>query len=366
MTADLIDDHCPVAMWEAGRSARALSFALIVAVSACESAPVHEQASILPQPSDWVDCGPVLHAGGEGEWDRHIWGGFAASILKRDGRYLLYYQGSAGYHEVEHTVMNRAIGVAVSTDGLRFAKHPSNPVLTFSPKGNHEEGAVSSAPLVDEENRVVMYYGANTWAGGDRVNADARLAVSEDGIHFSDMGVVLDHTDASVWGSGDELFPILAFRDGERRLLYYLPNGGLGGTLRRGRLGVARSEGTNGWQTAAVVSGRRSVRAWGAGSAVRIGSGTYALFLANNGGSNPQMEVRTMSAARPDHLSAPVHRYQWTDISPQTVLFDVEEDRWLMYYRRGTHEQYGVMVAVPRLRHGDPELRAQLCEPELP
>jgi hypothetical protein len=333
---------------------------LALLASSCRSAPVHEYRLALPAVSDWVDCGLALLSGRNGEWDRFLWGGFAASVLKRNGQYLLYYQGSDGYHEGEHTVTNRAIGLATSADGVQFTKHPGNPILTFSPFGNHEEGAVSSAPYVDAQNRVVMYYGANTWAGADQVNADARLAISEDGLHFTDQGVVLDRTDRSVWGWGDELFPVLAFVHGERRLLYYIPNG----TPQRGQLGVAWEDSTGARRrTAPARSGRRAVTAWGSGSMARVGSGAYAIFLAYSRGPEAYMEVRTVSPDRPDQLSAPVQRYEWEAFAPMAVLLDEAEDRWLLYYRDATHQWYGVMVAPVAGRSPAPASQEAPCVP---
>jgi hypothetical protein len=329
--------------------------------SGCVGAPSHEFRLDPPRSEDWVDCGTVLQAGEKGAWDAILWGGFASSIVKRGDRYLLYYQGSDDYHETEHTVMHRAIGVATSTDGIHFTKHPGNPVLTYSPRGNHEEGAVSSAPLLDEEGRVVLYYGANIWAGGEWVNADARVAISDDGLSFTDRGVVLHFTDESVWGWGDELFPILAFRHDGRLLLYYIPNG----TRETGQLGVAWGEDVETLRTAPARSGHRPVRAWGSGSVVRVDEEVYALFLAYSRGDESYMEVRTVSPSRPDRLSDPLRRYEWDAFAPMTVLFDEEHDRWLLYYRDASHERYGVLAASLATGHGevDPCARAAVAEP---
>ena len=187
----------------------------------CAPASLEQYASSIPERSDWTDCGPVLEPGQPGEWDLYLWGGFAASVVKRGGTYFLYYQGSDGYDERDGTVTNRAIGVATSPDGLHFTKHPQNPVLRFSPTGNHEEGAVSSAVVVDGP-MVVMSYGANTWTGRDQVSADARLATSADGVRFTDHGVILDHADRQVWGYGDEIFPVIGvpIRRAAGRLLH--------------------------------------------------------------------------------------------------------------------------------------------------
>jgi hypothetical protein len=305
----------------------------------CAASSLEQYASSIPDVSDWTDCGTVLDPGRPGDWDLYLWGGFAASIVKRAGTYLLYYQGSDGYDDVDGTVTNRAIGLATSPDGIHFTKHAQNPVLRFDQTGNHEEGAVSSAVFVDELS-VLMYYGANTWTGSDQVSADARLATSEDGVHFTDRGVILDHADRRVWGSGDEIFPVIGFRFGERQMIYYIPNG----TPERAQLGVAWADGNGVFRSSSVTSMGLAVSAWGAGSAIRVGPHAYALFV-SDGRDRPYMEVRLVSPAEPGRVSVPVHRYQWTDARPVTVIKDEDRNIWSLYYRNG-QGGYGLMRAA--------------------
>src|ERR671912_1919095 len=86
----------------------------------------------IPSQTDWVDHGTILEAGSQGEWDYYLWGGFAFSVIKKEDTYYLYYQGSSDYRtEYDQTVLWRAIGVANSSDGVRFSKHKINPILTW-------------------------------------------------------------------------------------------------------------------------------------------------------------------------------------------------------------------------------------------
>jgi hypothetical protein len=39
----------------------------------------------------------IFMAGPEGEWDHILWGGRAASVVKKGDQYFLYYQGSEFY-----------------------------------------------------------------------------------------------------------------------------------------------------------------------------------------------------------------------------------------------------------------------------
>ncbi len=317
--------------------------ALALSLVGCDSAPTHTYLLPIPTQLDWKDCGTIFHGGVEGEWDHYLWGGFASTVVKKDGIFYLYYQGSKGYDNDEGTDTWRAIGVATSRDGISFTKYSNNPVLTWFPKNNLEEGAVSGGAFLDDNGDIALYYGANTWAGGDQVSADGRLAVSSDGFNFSDLGVVLDHTEGSAWGSGDELFPILGFHDSGRWFVYYIPNG----TPQRGQLGVAWGNSRiNLTHSSAAQSGGAPVPVWGPGGYARVGPEVYALFLSNvRGSEEPTLEVRTVTRDTPNSLSAPVETYRFDNIQGATVFLDSDTNRWFMYYRGSDHNRYRVKVA---------------------
>jgi hypothetical protein len=319
-----------------------LAFALIIK-HAATSAPNIEAAS--PNQSHWVDCGTIFGHGKAGEWDFHLWGGFASSVVKKDGVFYLFYQGAQGYDEGEETVTWRAIGVATSKDGVHFAKYEGNPVLTWFPHNHLEEGAVSAGAFVEDNGEIALYHGANSWTGGGSVSADARLATSADGFHFQDQGIVLDHGASAVWGAGDELFPVVGIQDSGEWFLYYIPNG----TPQKHTLGVAwgntRLQLTS--SAPALVNGI-PIAAWGPASVVPLSEDLlYAIFVNNVYGPNgPYLEARTVSLDSPNILSAPVVTYQFDHIWEATVLMDKETNTWYMYYRSADHDRYGVMVAA--------------------
>lgn len=338
----------------------ALCGVLAVAHVGCESGPAHEREIAIPQQEAWLDCGPVLTEGKDGDWDRFLWGGFALAVVKKAGTYFLYYQGARFYDEAGGTVAWRSIGVATSTDGVHFRKYEGNPVLTWAPRDNLEEGAVSAAVVLDESNRIAIYYGANTWAGGDLVNADVRLATSEDGLRFRDAGMVLAHGDGSIWGSGDELFPLIGIRSGVERFVYYLPNG----SPERGLLGVAWGDGAEPSKSARVADGSRPVPVWGPGGAARIGANRYALVL-SDGRTSPgrSVQVRTVMLPEPTRVSAPVVTYHWDDVSGATVLLDEQTRRWLLYYINRTYSALGVKVATVASVSQRETVAPACCEP---
>ena len=293
----------------------------------------------IPDASDWVDHGLILAQGEPGDWDHILWGGFAGSAIKRDGTHFLYYQGSSRYDEELGTVTDRAVGVATSRDGLRFEKSPANPVLTWQPNDGPEEGAVSTAALIGSEGQTILYYGANTEIDKFSVHADARVATSRGGIEFTDRGVVLAHDDSSVWGFGDELFPILALTEAGSSYLYYLPNGG----RRSGHLSVAWGPGYHDFQWSGEVQAPTiELKVWSMASAVRLGDHGYGLAL-NEGG---RLQIRLVDLARPWRVSEPIHTYEFDNMSSAFVLHDETTGVWYLYYQAADFSGYGVRTAT--------------------
>ena len=294
----------------------------------------------IPAQSEWVDYGTILQAGLPGEWDLYLWGGFAFSVLKKNGTYYLYYQGSSDYRtEFDETVLWRAIGVATSQDGIHFTKYERNPVLTWFPTQNGEEGAVSSGVTVGAQGETVLFYGANTQEVPSIVHADVRVATSWDGFTFTDLGVVLNRSDKSVWGSGDELFSVDAIYDSDQWIVYYIPNG----SPERGRLGVAYGDRYDALtQTSMVTSSGNPISVWGTAGHVKLDENTYALIL--NNVREKRTEVRLASLQTPYSVSEPVAVYQFDEVQQATLLLDAENEIWFMYYRT-PENSYGVKLA---------------------
>jgi hypothetical protein len=302
--------------------------------------PVVAQMKV-PAASDWVDRGVIFSAGRPGAWDLYLWGGFAMSAVKKGGVFHLYYQGSSGYDDVEETVVGRSIGVATSTTGYDgFVKSASNPLITWHPscpQNNCEEGAASAGAFVGANKEIHVYYGANTQVSSSAVNADGRLATSLDGVAFIDRGIALNHTNSSIWGFGDELFPTIGLQHGDTFVTYYLPNGtGTGRTL-----GAAWGQTATGLtQSARVTSNGTPVSAWGGGSAVHLGGTTYAVFVSVV--TAARVDVYTVDLTAPHQFTGPVASYAFPEMLQGTVLFDPETSTWFLYYRAASGDAYGV------------------------
>lgn len=300
----------------------------------------------IPPESDWVDHGLIFSHGAEGEWDNILWGGFAGCVTKKDGLFYLYYQGSDGYDDVAGTVTHRAIGVATSSDGLSFQKHPSNPIITYSPTGNIEEGAVSCG-VSQEGQDIVMYYGANrsTSPTSPYVNANGIAAASADGVTFSDLGVALRYSDSSLWGYGDEVFPVMSLKAAETNqwLVYYIPNGVsqsrlLGAAWGNSMLDLANSTGVR-------DDNGNNISTWGmGGGVVSLQNGTYAVFT--NDVSTGVMKAWVMDPSNPGQFSGPVQTYNFAGFSSGVVYYDDASGTWYLFYRNQDASAYGVKTAV--------------------
>lgn len=82
------------------------------------------------------------------------------TVPPKDPTYFLYYIGADGNRSADGRPRHRALGVAISKDGIHFTKYPCNPIITHLPHSNEEEGVFSAAAMLDESGNVVLYYGA--------------------------------------------------------------------------------------------------------------------------------------------------------------------------------------------------------------
>ena len=254
--------------------------------------------------------GIALSEGPQGSWDEVFWGSISPStIVKKNGTYFLYYVGADGKRSTDGGPRNRVLGVATSTDGINFTKYSGNPIITHVPHNNQEEGVFSAAATLDENGDIVLYYGA-VWAANSTatsVDVYTALAVSQDGLNFTDKGYV-----RVLQGQEEE--PVGVFRANGNWHVYLLNNSGW--DLYH-MSGIGKD--TFSSSTKVLDSGR----IMGGGDPARLSNDRVAVFLVRDVNANGTVEVRTASVNTPEQLSAVARRWRRTTsvtlISASTV-----------------------------------------------
>jgi len=259
----------------------------------------------IPKDAEWTGRGIVLPAGGSGSWDVRLTGALSpCTVVKKDGTYFLYYIGADGNRSTDGGPRHRALGVARSEDGVHFTKYSGNPILTYLPHNNEEEGIFSAGAFLDDNGEIVLYYSALD-AGSSTsttVDSDVRLAVSSNGLNFTDKGDVLSHADSKVWGYGDELFPVGAFREGSTHYVYYIAKG-YGGVYWDLALAQGSSRNNIKGNTRKVLDVGSN---WAkSGCPVRLSANKIAVSICRN----KVTEMRTASISSPHKLSSPAQTY---------------------------------------------------------
>jgi predicted GH43/DUF377 family glycosyl hydrolase len=116
------------------------------------------------------------------------------SVIKDSVGYKLYYTG------YKSSTDKRSIGLALSSDGIRWQKYNNNPVL--------EGASILPAWDRDIEYPNVYFDGTKYWmwySGSDRTKSQTGLAISTDGIHWekSNSNPVLSNGPSGAWDEND-------------------------------------------------------------------------------------------------------------------------------------------------------------------
>lgn len=122
----------------------------------------------------FTKLGVVIPLGSAGDFD--VVRAWYPSAIVRDGRVWLYYTGrvNGDYY----------VGLAVSDDGIHFTK--LGVVLPLGTAGDFDTQRIDQCCVIVRDGRVWLYYSAH-----DGATYRVGLAVSDDGIHFTKLGVVL-------------------------------------------------------------------------------------------------------------------------------------------------------------------------------
>lgn len=307
----------------------------------------------IPAQGDWEDHGAAFPAPASG-WDVRLEGAISpVSAIKKDGQYILYYIGADG-DRYDGGPANRALGAALSTDGIQFERWSGNPVLTYQPSapgGENvvEEGVFSGgATIRRSDGRIVLLFGGMEAVGPTDVSGSGVLATSEDGLAFDLEGPVLRPEDPATIGS-DELFPMGIVDTGTEWVAYYITTGSVG----------------HDWSWA-VASGNRLDRLSnhvlgldsrerpypGGSDPVWLSDDRYVLpVLSGWGGAEARVEFRVVDVDRPADLSNVAETAVFENLFHLTLLLDREEGMWFMYYLDGPGQSVRVKTAQMRLEN---------------
>jgi len=312
---------------------RVLLLAAGVISSAGRALPVGLPEVKIPEQSDWALRAAVLQNGPSKSWDARLHGQISPStVVKKNGVYYLYYIGADGNRK-DGGPAHRALGVATSTDGIHFKKHENNPIITYLPHKNTEEGVFSAGATRDDNGDILLYWTAILARNSTttQVNSNIHLGVSRNGVDFKKMKRLL-HFDDSRVPSNDEIGALGAFHADGKWNLYYFSKGGVPAWSLVHASGPAKD---NFAQKGKIILPARneSQQVIGGGDPVWLSNDKLALFLVC-GFESGRIEVRTISPVQPDKLSAPVETYRFDGWRHATVFLDREVGAWLLYHRK--------------------------------
>ena len=305
-----------------------------------------------PLMADWIERGIVLSAGPKESWDARLHGMITpCSVIKKDGIYFLYYLGADGDRSSDSGPRHRALGVAVSTDGIHFTKYSRNPILTYLPHNNEEEGIFSAAALLDNNGDVVIYYGAMDAGSStsESVDGDIRLAISEDGYNFQEIGDVVSHSDSSILGYGDELFPTGAIQLDNKWVVYYIAKAPGTASGASWDIGMIWGSSKNNLEISKeVLSYSAKI---GSCEPILVKPNVISLFftIMPETSDARTIEVRNSPIDTPNELSPIIQEYQFFDWDHGTIFLDKERSMWFFYYLTDDGQRINVKTAPAQL-----------------
>lgn len=113
---------------------------------------------------------PILAKGPSGSFDQL--GIFGGEVIHSGSQYMMYYSGYDGGRI--------RIGLATSTDGIHWQKHPTNPVLDVGPSGTWDSQGVVYPRVLFDGTMYWMWYNGRSGSGWGATG----FATSADGINW--------------------------------------------------------------------------------------------------------------------------------------------------------------------------------------
>ncbi len=189
-------------------------------------------------PVDGDNPAPVVLDGIEGTWQDRV--ETAEAVLRPDGIWLYY----AGYPQVPDDVLVAPgeVGLALSSDGVDFARVGDGPVLART-AGGMDNDAIYSPAVVWWGEQAWMIYAGHCWTDCGEAGPGLRIlgATSPDGVAWTKHGApVLEAATAGVsWAASGVAEPDLV--EGPDGLLYIFFSAFSGDDGEDVVIGVARS-----------------------------------------------------------------------------------------------------------------------------
>jgi predicted GH43/DUF377 family glycosyl hydrolase len=159
-------------------------------------------------PGKWrADPAPVLEPGPRGSWDER--GVADPSVLELAGRLYMFYLG-------QDRARRQRLGVALSSDGVRWTKLRRNPILELGEPGAFDEVGLGEPAVWAQGGWYWMLY-----TGRDvRENRRLGLARSRDGVTWNRVSTAPVFSGGAAWNSKVVCDPTVEPRPGLVRVWY--------------------------------------------------------------------------------------------------------------------------------------------------
>ncbi|MBU0943266.1 MAG: hypothetical protein KJ804_21220 [Proteobacteria bacterium] len=307
---------------------------------------VSDAEVLIPERDEWSPPKEIvgLRLGGQGSWDDSPPGAITpCTVVKLSGTYYLYYIGSDGKRAHDKGPAHRKLGLATSSNGIDFTRYDGNPILSWSPANNDEEGIFGAKAIVVDD-RILLYLNTMSAknARTDQVWADIHLVTSRDGKHFSRPILVLDHSNPSVVGYGDELGPTGISHSNGKWSLYYFAKGI---HISAWRLCLATGDSSTSFVRSKLLLEEPAF--YGSGGDIHWLSDTKSVMFFQKRSNWERIEVYTASAETPDKLSKARTWDGFAGGEGITVFLDKEREKWFLYSR----EANKTFVRTAPIRH---------------
>jgi hypothetical protein len=292
----------------------------------------------------WVEQGAVLEYGPEGSWDDKPMVVEPIGIEVIDGIYYLFYvAGFDGCWVDEGS--HASIGLATSTDGIRFEKFSGNPVLRphdFVPIESHEEGIrTASIRYLPDLGLFLGYFGIESPGGAGSCAFGAPASQCRCNIEVDSVIYAATSVDGRAWsvlgdvagvgnGAGRENYvDDFLYQDGRFTLWSHLAQGGQMHFVSQGDnfLDFGSYE-----ELPQLCWGWSQLRSW-----LHADGDTVTLLYDPQGGCAPNESVLVRgetSLRRVGRISSERVIHDLGAERTNILLKDTGNDRWLWFYNK--------------------------------